>query len=273
MMGYPDVHQPIGVFDSGVGGLTVCREIVKALPAESLLYLGDTARVPYGSKSAAIVARYARACAQLLVERNVKLLVVACNTASAVALDMLRDTLDIPVLGVVEPGARAACRCSATGRIGVIGTRGVIASDIYTKLIRGMRPEAQVHGAACPLFVPFAEEGYTAGDALMSVTHGYLDSLLLHDIDTLVLGCTHYPLLREAIANVAGPGVALVDSAEETARTVAETLSAHGLLNQHDTPGVHTFLVSDAPEGFARTGSRFFGYPLERVEWVDVCGV
>lgn len=264
---------PIGVFDSGVGGLTVCRQIAATLPAESLLYLGDTARVPYGSKSATTVKRYARACARLLHDRGVKLLVVACNTASAFALDLLREELAIPTLGVVEPGALAACRNSASGRIGVIGTRGVIASNIYTETIVRMRSDAQVYSAACPLFVPFAEEGWTEGDAIMCVAKTYLSGLLARDIDTLVLGCTHYPLLRDVIAAIVGPGIRLVDSADETARAVANALRDAKLLNPKAEPGAHGFLVSDAPETFAQNGARFFGQSLERVEWVDVCEV
>ncbi len=271
MMPREGAYRPIGVFDSGVGGLTVCRKIIETLPAESLLYLGDTARVPYGSKSAATVVRYARACARLLVDGGVKLLVVACNTASAFALDILAEELEIPVLGVVEPGARAACNSSGSGRIGVIGTRGVIASNAYVDTIRRLRPAAQVFGAACPLFVPFAEEGWTEGEAIMSVARSYLAGLLHHDIDTLVLGCTHYPLLRDVIGEVMGPTIRLVDSAEETAKAVADTLGSRELLVPENALARHAFWVSDAPESFLKTGERFLGRALERVEWVDVC--
>jgi len=264
-------YRPIGVFDSGVGGLTVCRKLIETLPSESLLYLGDTARVPYGSKSAATVVRYARACARLLVDGGVKLLVVACNTASAFALDILAEELEIPVLGVVEPGARAACLSSSRGRIGVIGTRGVIASNAYVDTIRRLRPEAHVFGAACPLFVPFAEEGWTEGEAIMSVARVYLTELLHHDIDTLVLGCTHYPLLRDVIGAVMGPGIRLVDSAEETAKAVAHILCSRELLVSGSVSAKHVFWVSDAPESFLKTGERFLGRALEQVEWVDVC--
>ncbi len=264
-------YRPIGVFDSGVGGLTVCRKLIETLPSESLLYLGDTARVPYGSKSAATVVRYARACARLLVDGGVKLLVVACNTASAFALDILAEELEIPVLGVVEPGARAACLSSSRGRIGVIGTRGVIASNAYVDTIRRLRPEAHVFGAACPLFVPFAEEGWTEGEAIMSVAKVYLTELLHHDIDTLVLGCTHYPLLRDVIGAVMGPEIRLVDSAEETAKAVAHILCSRELLVSESVSAKHVFWVSDAPESFLKTGERFLGRALEQVEWVDVC--
>ncbi len=268
-----DPYLPIGVFDSGVGGLTVCRKIAETLPGESILYLGDTARVPYGSKSAATVERYALACANALVSRGVKLLVVACNTASAFALSSLRARLDVPVLGVIGPGARAAAARTNTGRIGVIGTRGVIGSGIYESAIRELAPEARVFTQACPLFVPFAEEGWCDGEALRLVAHAYLDGLLKNDIDTLVLGCTHYPLLRNAISEVAGAHVALVDSAEETAKSAAATLTAQGVLTPNNAPGERRFLVTDAPETFVAAGERFLGRDLERVEWVDVCGI
>lgn len=268
-----NAYSPIGVFDSGVGGLTVCRQLCETLPAESIAYLGDTARVPYGSKSAATVIRYALSCASLLVSRDIKLLVVACNTASAFALNALRKQLRIPVIGVVEPGARAACQHSVSGRIGVIGTRGVIGSEVYPDTIRSIRPESQVFAAACPLFVPFAEEGWLEGDAIESVAAAYLTEILSKNIDVLVLGCTHYPLLRSVIAKTAGTGVRLVDSAEETAKEVAYTLKSHGINTPAKGPAEHCFLVSDAPELFAQTGARFFGRPFDHVEWVDVCSV
>ena len=271
MTGSSSPYRPIGVFDSGVGGLTVCRKIAETLPSESIIYLGDTARVPYGSKSASTVIRYAEACAKLLVSHDIKLLVIACNTATAFALEALRQSLPIPTLGVIGPGARAACNSSVSGCIGVIGTRGVIGSGVYVKTIQEMRPEARVYGAACPLFVPFAEEGWTEGEVIRSVAQTYLKELLEKDIDTLVLGCTHYPLLRNIIAEVAGNRVHLVDSAEETALSVAQTMEQENLLVRDNAHGVHRFLVSDGPEGFSRIGTNFFGHDLDSVEWVDVC--
>jgi len=267
-----DPYRPIGVFDSGVGGLTVCRKIAETLPAESIVYLGDTARVPYGSKSSATVIRYAQACANLLVQHNIKLLVIACNTASAFALETLQSTLPIPTLGVVEPGARAACSGSKTGRIGVIGTRGVIASGVYVKTIQRLRPETQVYGVPCPLFVPFAEEGWTEGNIIRDVAQTYLSGLIEQEIDTLVLGCTHYPLLRNTISEVMGESTRLVDSAEETALAVAQIMNQHCLaISDLNHRGTHRFLVSDGPETFSNVGTRFFGCPLNSVEWVDVC--
>lgn len=268
-----DQHASIGIFDSGVGGLTVCRKISEALPGESLIYLGDTARVPYGSKSGATVVRYAQACAALLLQRGVKMLVVACNTASAFALETLQDALDVPVLGVVEPGARAACRRTRSGRVGVIGTRGTVSTGSYEKIILRLRPDCHVFSKSCPLFVPFAEEGWTEGDAIQDVARTYLEELLRNKIDTLVLGCTHYPLLTGVISDVVGESVALVDSAEETAADVASTLKAEGLLNPSSNNGSQAFMVSDAPELFRETGERFLGRPLEQVEWVDISGV
>ncbi|HDP34719.1 MAG TPA: glutamate racemase [Candidatus Hydrogenedentes bacterium] len=264
-------YRPIGVFDSGVGGLTVCRKIWETLPSESIVYLGDTARVPYGSKSASTVIRYALTCANLLVNRNIKLLVVACNTATAFALETLQEQLQVPVVGVIVPGARAACKHSKSGRIGVIGTRGVINSGVYVKTIQEIRPDAKVYSAACPLFVPFAEEGWTEGDVIETVARTYLSDLLGKGIDTLVLGCTHYPLLREVIAETAGESVRLVDSAEETAFAVTQKIEQENLRVPDHTRGNHIFLVSDDPKNFAQTGARFLGYSLEQVEWVDVC--
>lgn len=259
----------IGVFDSGVGGLTVVRRIAESLPRESIVYLGDTARVPYGTKSADTVIRYARACARVLLERGIKLLVVGCNTASACALDALREGLDIPVLGVIEPGARFALEATRTGRIGVIGTAGTVASRAYPLAIEAMAPGVEVFSKACPLFVPFAEEGWTDGHVVREVASTYLAELIGHGIDTLVLGCTHYPLLSNVIAEVMGEAVTLVDSAEATAAVVAETLAGTGAARCGACNGQIQFLVSDAPDGFARVGRRFLGRDIGPVEWVD----
>lgn len=265
----PDPELAIGIFDSGVGGLTVHRRVAELLPNESIIYLGDTARVPYGTKSADTVIRYARACARVLLDRGIKMLVVACNTASAYALDTLERELEVPVLGVITPGAVAAVQRSQSGRIGVIGTPGTIASHTYPDAIVARRPGAAVFCAACPLFVPLAEEGWTEGAVPSEVAHTYLAGLLAHRIDTLVLGCTHYPLLSATIGEVAGPDVVLVDSACETARVVAETLRNTGLARKRTTPPNRQFLVSDAPEGFTRISRRFLGEEVSGVEWVD----
>jgi glutamate racemase len=264
-----EADAPIGIFDSGVGGLTVLRRVHEALPREALVYLGDTARVPYGTKSRETVIRYARSCAQILLDRGVKILVVACNTASAYALEALQDDLDIPVIGVVEPGARAAVAATRNGRIGVIGTVGTVNSGAYSESIHAIAPEAQVLSSPCPLFVPLAEEGWLTGPVPAQVAATYLGHLLDEGIDTLVLGCTHYPLLHETIAAVAGPGVAIVDSARETARVVQQTVEAMNLAATAAASHV-SFLVTDAPESFERIGRQFLGYDIGHAEWVDV---
>jgi glutamate racemase len=257
----------IGIFDSGVGGLTVFRRLVEYVPTESIVYLGDTARVPYGTKSAATVVRYARACANLLLDRGVKMLVIACNTASAYALDALRESLEVPVLGVIEPGAAAAVKSTRNKRIGVIGTVGTVSSGQYERAIRGLAPDVQVFSKPCPLFVPLAEEGWIDGEVPRRVAREYLGDLAERGIDTLVLGCTHYPLLKGVIAETMGKDVTLVDSAEATAAVARDMLGAAG--GGGGRPPSYRFLVSDAPESFARVGKFFLGHEVDQVEWVD----
>jgi glutamate racemase len=256
----------LGIFDSGVGGLTVQKAIFERLPSLDTIYLGDTARVPYGSKSPEVVTQYSLRNARFLVAREVDLLVVACNTASAVALPALRKEFAIPVLGVVEPGARSAARASRSGRIGVIGTPSTIASGAYQRAIRAARPEAEVIARACPLFVPLAEEGWTDPDdeVVRAVAHRYLAPLAHSGVDVLVLGCTHYPLLKGAIAKEL-PGVVLVDSAEAIAVEVAERLAG-------DLGGAaaHRFFVTDTPDRFLAVAERFLGRPVAGAEQVDI---
>ncbi len=264
-----ETSAPIGIFDSGVGGLTVFRQISLRLPRESMLYLGDTARVPYGTKSPETVIRYARACANLLLDRGVKIVVAACNTASACAVPALREALQVPVIGVIEPGARAAAARTRNRRIGVIGTAATVASGAYPRAIAGLNPDAHVQCLACPLFVPLAEEGWTEGEVPALTARRYLAPLRHQDIDTLVLGCTHYPLLKNVIGEAVGKNVTLVDSAEETAAAVAEVLERADLRAHGAAEPRHGFLVSDGPESFARTGQRFLGMPLNSVEWID----
>ncbi len=259
----------IGIFDSGVGGLTVQRALLAALPHADTLYLGDTARVPYGTKSAETVTQYSLRTARFLLGEGIDLLVVACNTASAVALPALRQALPVPVFGVVEPGARAAAAATRGGRVGVIGTPGTVASGAYQAALQAARPGLEVVARACPLFVPLAEEGWTdpADEVVRGVVRRYLAPLAAAAVDTLVLGCTHYPLLEEAIA-AALPGVVLVDSA----RTVAAEVAA--LLGEPPGPawpaGVHRFFVTDAPARFLAVAGRFLGRPVEAAEHVDV---
>jgi len=262
--------RPIGVFDSGVGGLTVVRELLHQLPHESLVYFGDTARVPYGNKSPDTVRRYAREILGFLVERDVKMVVVACNTASAHALDELRRTAPLPVEGVIEPGARAAVAASRSGRVGVIGTAGTIASGAYERAIHAASGGAAVVARACPLFVPLVEEGWLDHPATRLVAETYLADLAAHDMDALVLGCTHYPLLKPLLADVLGEGIALIDSAEETARAVARELERSGLRAPGGKAGHVHFVVSDAPDQFGRVGKRFLGERVRDIELVSL---
>jgi glutamate racemase len=256
----------IGIFDSGFGGLTVQRAILAALPSADTVYLGDTARLPYGTKSPETVTQYSLRNARVLARHGIDLLVVACNTASAVALPALRAELTIPILGVVEPGARVAARTSRTGRIGVIGTAGTVASGAYQAAIRRERPDAQVVARACPLFVPLVEEGWTdpEDEIVRSVVRRYLAPLRGDGVDALVLGCTHYPLLKSAVAREL-PGVALVDSAEAVAAEVQARLGG-----EPGREGDHRFLVTDSPERFLAVAGRFLGRPVSAAEHVDV---
>jgi glutamate racemase len=278
--------RPIGVFDSGLGGLTVVRELLRQLPHESLIYFGDTARVPYGNKSPETVRRFSREILEFLLERDVKLVVVACNTASAHALEELQRVASVPVEGVIEPGARAAVAASRTGRIGVIGTAGTVASGAYERAIRAAASDGAKHargtggppsGAAdgtvdvtaraCPLFVPLVEEGWLDHPASRLIAEEYLAPLRQHRIDALVLGCTHYPLLKPLIADVLGPSITLIDSAEQTAAAVAGELAASTLHAPGAQAGHVHFIVSDAPQQFVKVGKRFLG---ERVRDVEV---
>lgn len=248
----------IGIFDSGIGGLTVYQQIAALLPAENLIYLGDTARCPYGTKSHDVVTRYACENSDFLVERGIKLLVVACNTASAVALPTLQRRYAIPVVGVIAPGATAAAHVSRNRKIGVIGTEATIASGAYTEALRGLDPAVEIYTRACPLFVPLVEEGWLDNAVARATADLYLGSLTHSGIDTLILGCTHYPLLKDTIAACCGAGVRLVDSAQETAKTVAATLADAGRTASAG-PGRGSFFVTDVPDQFVKVGARFLG--------------
>jgi glutamate racemase len=266
-------NQPIGVFDSGMGGLTVMHALVERLPCESFVYLGDTARLPYGSKSADTVRRYAVQCASALMRHRIKLLVVACNTASATSLPALTDLLrPIPILGVIEPGADAAVKAAPSGRIAVIATEGTVKGGAYERAIHARNPDAVVTQQACPLFVALAEEGLTQGAIVELAAKRYLDPVLATaSPECLVLGCTHFPVLKDTIAQVAGPEVKLVDSAETTALAVERLLEERDLAR---TDGARTlrFLATDAPERFARVGEIFLGaqIPVNAVDLVDL---
>jgi glutamate racemase len=287
----PDPHSPIGVFDSGVGGLTVLAALRERLPNERFLYLGDTARLPYGSKSADTVRRYARQAAGKLVERGVKLLVVACNTASAVAVDDLREAFaPLAVIGVVEPGAEAACAATRSGHVLITGTEGTVSGGAYQRAMLARRPELKIDAVACPMFVALAEEGWIEGPIPEAVARRYLELELAGPertrVDTVVLGCTHFPVLRPVLERVCGPGVIFVDSAQTTAAVVAGVLAREGLANQpvergaspHARAGLDRhgalvrLLATDAPERFARVGAVFLGHPLAAadVELLDL---
>jgi glutamate racemase len=255
-------NRAIGVFDSGIGGLTVLKALVEVLPGEEFIYLGDTARLPYGTKSDEVIIRYSRENTEFLLAKGIKMLVVACNTASAVALgEIARDTV-VPVIGVIEPGARAAVRASRSGKIGVIGTDATIGSGAYTRAIQRLRPHAEIYTRACPLLVPLVEEGWIDNDIAERTVAYYLESLKASGIDTLLLGCTHYPLLRGVFSRVLGAAVKIVDSATATAEMVRERLTALRLAR----PGAHgaqSFFVTETPERFVRVGRRFIGPQVE----------
>lgn len=252
-------HRPVGVFDSGLGGLTVVKQMQAILPAERLVYVGDTARVPYGTKSPQTVRRYALQIASFLQTKQVKAIVVACNTASAAALPALRR-LPVPVIGVIDPGARAAVRASRSGRIGVIGTPSTIASGAYRRFIQRLSPRANVTEIACPLFVPLVEEGRVSGDIVRRIAKAYLAPFKRRRIDTLVLGCTHYPLLKGALASVVGPSVRLIDSAAETAKRIESVLrEADMLASRAGRRGTNEFYSTDEPLRFRALGVRFLG--------------
>ncbi|HXV75523.1 MAG TPA: glutamate racemase [Candidatus Polarisedimenticolaceae bacterium] len=271
----PHDDRPIGVFDSGVGGLTVFHALEQALPRETMVYLGDTARVPYGGRSAETVRRYTREAARFMLRQQVKMVVVACNTASSVALDSMEHEAGLPVIGVIVPGAARAVDASPTGRIGVIGTRATVGSGAYKRAIQELRPDAEVLSQACPLFVPLAEEGWTDGEITRRIAESYLRPFQRAEVDTLVLGCTHYPLLRGVIGEVMGRGVTLVDSAESVADEAARRLaaapelagSAAAARGARDEGREHHFYVTDAPETFQVVAERFLGRPIRCLEW------
>jgi glutamate racemase len=263
---------PVGVFDSGVGGLTVLRALLAALPHENFLYLGDTARLPYGTKSPGTVARYSVRAAQGLVERGIKALVVACNTASATALPELRARFpQLPVIGVIEPGARAACEASAGGRIAVLATEGTVQGGAYERAIHAVRADAHVTQVACQVFVALAEEGWSEGEAVDAVTERYLAHLDSR-IDTVVLGCTHFPLLSGAIGRQLGVTRRVVDSAATTARATAALLAEHSLAAGRSQGGDLHLMATDSPERFARVGARFLGSSIaaRTIEAIDL---
>jgi glutamate racemase len=265
--------QPVGVFDSGIGGLTVVHALRKALPTEDIFYLGDTARLPYGTKNQATIERYSLEIAGLLLSERAKIIVVACNTATALALPRLQDTLRVPVIGVIAPGARAAVKTTKSGRIGVIGTRATMTSGAYEQTILALRPNATVISQACPLLVPLIEEGMLRGAIAEEILHLYLDPLLVEGVDTLVLGCTHYPLLAPLISEIVGKGITLVDSAENCAIAVAQLLKELNLLNRSNELGNLDVALTDESNPFLQTAERELSLTIDRLEKRVVQGV
>jgi glutamate racemase len=260
--------RPLGVFDSGIGGLTVVRALSHHLPHENIVYFGDTARVPYGPKSSQVVREYAAQDTDVLLEHDVKMIVIACNTVSAVALDVVQKRAKVPVVGVILPGAEAAARATKKKRVGIIGTIGTINSNAYTNALRQINPAIESFGRACPLFVPLAEEGWMDHKATELIAKEYLFPLTLEKIDTLILGCTHYPLLRTIISKVLHDSVTLIDSGEATAETVKRLLDESALRNTSKLKPNLQFYVSDVPHKFTEVGERFLGQKLGRVHRV-----
>jgi len=263
-------NKPIGIFDSGVGGLTVVSEVLKLLPDENIVYFGDVGRYPYGGRSKETIIRFVRQDINFLLEHGVKFIIAACNSASAVALETVRDKYDIDILGVIEPGARAAVDYSQNKRVGIIGTRATINSNSYARAIQKKDEHIKVFSLACPLLVPLAEEGYIDKEATRLITADYLKTLIDVDIDTLVLGCTHYPLLRDIIAETVGKNVRLIDSADATANELAAILSEKNMARTSDEKNIHKFYVSDVPDKFLKVAELFLGRSIDNITRVDI---
>ena len=263
------MKNPIGIFDSGIGGLTVVKQLMRLLPNEQIVYFGDTARIPYGTKSKRLIEQYALEDARFLLQYDVKAVVVACNTASSLAMDVLDKELDIPVIGVVVPGAQTAATLTQNQKVGVIGTLATINSGSYSKEINRLNRNISVSGQPCPLLVPLVEEGWLDDYVTILALKKYLNNLIAEKIDTLILGCTHYPLLEKTIQSVMGPDVQLIDSGKETAKEVKSLLIKNGILNNSGRVKENKFFVSDIPAKFEEIGSRFLGQELNNVERVD----
>lgn len=268
-----DKNAPIGVFDSGVGGLTVAREIMRQIPNERIVYFGDTARVPYGSKSKDNIIKFSRQIIRFLQTENVKAIVIACNTASALALDEMQQEFDLPILGVVKPGAKVAVETTANKRIGLIGTEANIRSGVYTRYIKLLDDEAKVFEKACPLFVPLVEEGWLHDDITLQVASRYLEELKEKDIDTLIMGCTHYPLIRSTIRKVMGDKVNLVNPAYETAIELKNLLERDNLANKCDVDSpssMYRFYVSDAEEKFKLFANSILPFDITMTKQINI---
>jgi glutamate racemase len=269
------MDRPIGIFDSGVGGLTVAREIFALLPGEDVVYFGDVGRTPYGPRSKEIIIQFTAQDVAFLMENRVKFIVCACNTASAVALDEVAGNYTVKMIGVIRPGAEAAVAKTKNGRIGVIGTQATIASNSYARMVHEIDPKLKIFSLACPLFVPLAEEGYIDKEATYLIARDYLQTMIDVDVDTLIMGCTHYPLLEHVIADVMGDKVTLINSGRETALVAYDALAKSNLLNSQtsQTPpleGEHKFFVSDVPDKFAQVATRFLGRMVDRITRIDI---
>lgn len=263
-------NKPIGVFDSGLGGLTVVNQLVQYLPQESIVYFGDTARVPYGSKSPETVRKFAGQITRFLQARSVKLIVVACNTVSSVAMEKVVETSSVPVIGVIQPGARAALEKSKNRRIGVIGTSATVAAGKYNSVLSSMAPDVAVFSQACPLFVPLVEEGWIDSEVTEMVARIYLEPIIRQSIDTLILGCTHYPIIKETIKKIVDNKVEIVDSAIQTALEVRNELTSNNLLNESVIQPEHLVFVSDFPQKFKDIARRLLGQPLENIRRISL---
>ncbi|PKL52161.1 MAG: glutamate racemase [Nitrospira bacterium HGW-Nitrospira-1] len=262
--------KPIGVFDSGIGGLTALKEIFRKLPHESTVYLGDTARVPYGIRSPETVTRYSFENTRFLFSKEVKMIVIACNTASSVSLEAIKNSVPVPVIGVIEPGAKAAAAATKNKKIGIIGTEATIKSNSYAKAITSIDNRIEVFGIACPLFVPLVEEGWTEGKIVEMVAQEYLKEMKHKGIDALVLGCTHYPLLKGVLSAVMGESVSLIDSAIETAKEIETILKNLSLLNTSGDNISREFYVTDSPEKFKTVGERFLGEHIQHIKKIKL---
>ena len=266
-------YAPIGVFDSGVGGLTVAREIMRQIPDERIVYFGDTARVPYGSKSQQTIIRFSRQICRFLLTKKVKAIVVACNTASALALETIRPELPVPVIGVIIPGAKVAAEVTRNNKVGVIATESTIESQVYTKVIHENKSQIQVLTKACPLFCPLVEEGWTKDPITIEVANRYLEPLLESGIDTLIMGCTHYPLLRSTLRGIMGDKVTLVNPAYETARELKDLLEENGIANDGNGPTddpMHEFFVSDSANKLKNFANSILPYGVDTTKLVDI---
>lgn len=265
-----NVDLPIGIFDSGLGGLTVLKEILLRMPGEETIYLGDTARVPYGIRSPETVTRYSFENTRFLFSKGIKILIVACNTVSSVSLDAIKKTVSLPVVGVIEPGAKAAVGATINKRIGVIGTSATIRSGAYSRAIHSLDQAVQVFELPCPLFVPLVEEGWTEGAIVEMTAEKYLKEIRDTGIDTLVLGCTHYPLIKDVLSKVMGKKVTLIDSAIETAKEIEGILKSSSLLRAGNAASFHRFFVTDSPDKFVVVGEKFLGRKIESIDKIEL---